>query len=179
MPRLDCRAFMRLRPVILALLAAAAPLRAEEDEAVYADYFDWAESHGLVGVFGAPDGDLDGDGITNLMAYAFGLDLLAGPEVWDLLPELAFLGDPPEPVLAFVLPRRPPADISYVVECFTETGRRAVIARKTGNLPWIGSGRIFTRLLEDGRTEVTILPPLNAEVPVEGKPLRLRVEFAP
>ncbi len=163
------------------MVAAIAPLLAEEveDVPVYADYFDWAESHGLVGMFGAPDADLDGDGITNLMSYAFGLDPLAGSEDWELLPELAFLGDPPEPVLAFVLPARPPVDVSYVVECFTDTGRRVVIARKTGGTPWTGSGRIFTSLLEDGRTEVTILPPLEADVPAEGRPLRLRVEFAP
>lgn len=181
MRRLNCRAFVKFRTVILALAAAIAPLSADETEDfdAFGSYFDWAESHGLVGVFGAPDADLDGDGITNLMAYAFGIDPLAGSEVWDLLPELEFLGDPPEPVLAFILPPRIPTDITYVVDCLTESGRRVTIARKTGATPWAGSGRIFTRLLKNGSTEVTVLPPMEAEIPAEGKPLRLKVEFAP
>lgn len=179
--RLDCRAFVKLRSVILALTAALAPLSAvkAEDFDAFGSYFEWAESHGLVGVFAAPDTDLDGDGITNLMAYAFGIDPFSGSEAWDRLPELGFHGDPPEPVLAFVLPPRIPADISYVVDCLTEDGRRVTVARKTGATPWSGSARIFTRLLKNGSTEVTILPPLEAEIPAEGKPLRLKVEFAP
>lgn len=179
--RLDCRAFVKLRTVILAMAAALAPLSVgkAEDFDVFGSYFEWAESHGLVGVFAAPDADLDGDGVTNLMAYAFGIDPLAGSEVWDLLPELGFQGDPPEPVLAFILPPRIPADISYVVDCLTEEGRRVTVARKTGATPWDGRARIFTRLLKNGSTEVTILAPLDVEASSEGKPLRLKVEFAP
>lgn len=142
-------------------------------------YFDWASANGLVGVFAEPDADLDTDGITNLMAYAFDLAPMNDPEAWDKLPTLAMIGDPPEPVMIFVLPAEIPRDVSYVVDLVTDGGKRVEIARKNGRGPWLGNGEISKRKLEDGCTEVSIQIPLELEIPEVAKPLRLRVEFLP
>ena len=158
------------------LLAGLAPAWAGEG---HGDYFDWADANGLVGVFADPEADLDTDGITNLMAYAFDLAPVNDPEAWEKLPTLAFVGDPPEPMMTFVLPAEIPRDVSYVVDLVTDKGKRIEIARKDGRGPWQGTGDIARRKLENGCTEVTVLIPLDLEVPEGGKPLRLRVEFAP
>ncbi len=142
-------------------------------------YFDWADSNGLMGMIAEPDADLDGDGITNLMAYAFDLMPVNDPEAWEKLPSLAFVGDPPEPLIIFLLPPEVPRDISYVVEMITEEGARVEIARKNGRGPWLGRGEINRRRLKDGCTEVVVQIPLEMEIPETGKPLRLRVEFLP
>jgi len=46
-------------------------------------YLEWADSNGLAGPFAEPDADLDSDGITNLMAYAFDLAPVNDPEAWE------------------------------------------------------------------------------------------------
>ena len=168
---------MSCRPFLAAcglLLAGLVPASAGES-----DYFDWADANGLVGVFADPEADLDTDGITNLMAYAFDLSPVNDPEAWEKLPTLAFLGDPPEPLMIFELPAEVPRDVSYVVELVTDAGSRIEIARKDGRAPWKGTGEITRRKLENGGTEVTVQIPLDLDVPEGGKPLRLRVEFAP
>jgi len=142
-------------------------------------YFDWAGANGLLGVFAEPDADLDTDGITNLMAYAFDLAPMNDPDAWDKLPSLAFIGDPPEPVMIFVLPPEIPRDISYVVDLMTESGARVEIARKNGRDAWFGTGEVSRRRLEDGCTEVAVQIPLEMEIPEVARPLRLRVEFLP
>ena len=157
------------------LLAGLLPASAEGA----GGYFEWADANGLVGVFAEPDADLDTDGITNLMAYAFDLAPMNDPEAWDKLPTLAFVGDPPEPVMIFVLPPEIPRDISYVVDVVTDGGKRVEIARKNGRGAWTGTGEISKRKLEDGCTEVTVQIPLEMVVPEVAKPLRLRVEFLP
>jgi hypothetical protein len=168
---------MSCRPVLAAiglLLAGLVPASAGES-----DYFDWADANGLVGVFADPEADLDTDGITNLMAYAFDLAPMNDPDAWEKLPTLAFIGDPPEPLMIFVLPAEVPRDVSYVVELVTDDGNRTEIARKDGRAPWKGTGEISRRKLDNGSTEVTVQIPLDLEVPESPKPLRLRVEFAP
>lgn len=142
-------------------------------------YLDWAEANGLAGPFAAPDADLDTDGITNLMAYAFDLSPVNDPDAWEKLPSLAFIGDPPEPVMTFVLPREIPRDVSYVVELVKEDGKRVEIARKNGRGPWKGAGEVFRRKLEDGCTEISVEAPLDQPIPEGESPLRLRVEFLP
>jgi hypothetical protein len=168
---------MSCRPVLAAfglLLAGLVPASAGES-----DYFDWADANGLVGVFADPEADLDADGITNLMAYAFDLAPMNDPDAWEKLPTLAFIGDPPEPLMIFVLPPEVPRDVSYVVEMMTDEGNRIEIARKDGRAPWRGTGEITRRKLENGCTEVTVQIPLDLDIPEGAKPLRLRVEFAP
>ena len=171
-------AFMRLRAVVIScglfVCGPGSALAAGDG-----DYFDWASANGLVGVFAAPDADLDTDGITNLMAYAFDLAPMNDADAWDKLPSLAFVGDPPEPVMVFVLPPEIPRDVSYVVDMVTEEGARVEIARKNGRSPWAGPGEISRRKLDDGCTEVTVHIPLEMEIPEVAKPLRLRVEFLP
>lgn len=142
-------------------------------------YFDWAGANGLLGVFAEPDADLDEDGITNLMAYAFDLAPVNDPEAWDKLPTLALVGDPPEPVMIFVLPPEIPRDVCYIVDMVTDGGRRIEIARKSGRGGWIGTGEIFRERLDDGCTRITVQIPLDMEIPEVVKPLRLRVEFLP
>lgn len=142
-------------------------------------YMDWAEANGLVGVFAEPDADLDTDGITNLMAYAFDLAPISDPEAWDKLPSLAFVGDPPEPVMIFVMPPEIPHDVSYVVDLILDDGKRVEIARKNGRGAWAGSGEITRRKLDDGCTEIMVQIPLDMEIPEVAKPLKLRVEFLP
>ena len=142
-------------------------------------YLQWASANGLVGVFAEPDADLDTDGITNLMAYAFDLAPVNDPEAWEKLPTLALIGDPPEPVMIFVLPSEVPRDVSYVVEMVTEEGTRIEIARKNGRAPWFGIGEISKRKMEDRCTEVSVQIPLELDIPEVAKPLRLRVEFLP
>lgn len=142
-------------------------------------YLEWADANGLVGVFAEPEADLDTDGITNLMAYAFDLAPMNDMEAWDKLPSLAFLGDPPEPVMIFVMPPEIPRDVSYVVDLVDDNGKRVEIARKNGRGAWTGSGEITRRKLEDGCTEVMVQIPLDMDIPDEEKPLRLRVEFLP
>jgi hypothetical protein len=142
-------------------------------------YFDWAEANGLVGVFAEPDADLDADGITNLMAYAFDLAPISDDEAWAKLPSLAFIGDPPEPVMVFVLPPEIPHDVCYVVEVVTDGGQRVEIARKSGRGAWGGIGEISRDKLDDGCTEVSVRIPLEMAIPEAAKPLRLRVEFLP
>jgi hypothetical protein len=163
------------RALLAALLIAGGSGVAQAGD----DYFEWAEAHGLVGVFAEPDADLDTDGITNLMAYAFDLAPIDDGDAWAKLPSLAFLGDPPEPVIVFVLPPEIPRDVCYVVDLVTDGGERIEIARKNGRGPWGGSGEIFRRKLADGTTEVTVQVPLDREIPEGPKPLRLRVEFLP
>jgi hypothetical protein len=143
------------------------------------DYFEWAAGNGLIGVLAEPDADLDTDGITNLMAYAFDLSPLSDPEAWEKLPTLAFIGDPPEPIMVFLLPPEIPRDVSYVVELITDDGGKVELARKNGRGAWSGSGEITRRKLDDGCTEVTVQIPLEMEVPDGNQPLRLRVEFLP
>ena len=142
-------------------------------------YFDWADANGLVGVFAEPDADLDTDGITNLMAYAFDLAPMNDVDAWEKLPSLAFVGDPPEPVMVFVLPPEIPRDICYVVDLLTDDGERIEIARKNGRGAWQGTGEVFRRRLDDGCTEITVQIPLDLEIPDGPRPLRLRVEFQP
>jgi hypothetical protein len=142
-------------------------------------YVEWAESNGLAGAFAEPDSDLDGDGITNLMAYAFDLAPVSDPDAWEKLPSLAFVGDPPEPVMTFVLPREIPRDVSYVVDLVTEDGKRVEIARKNGRGPWKGTAEVFRRKLDDGCTEISVEVPLEVAIPEGKSPLRLRVEFLP
>lgn len=142
-------------------------------------YFAWAEASGLVGVFAQPDADLDTDGITNLMAYAFDLAPMNDAEAWDRLPSLAIVGDPPEPVMIFVMPPEVPRDVSYVVDLLLENGKRVEIARKNGRGAWAGIGEITRRKMDDGCTEVMVQIPLDMEIPDVEKPLRLRVEFLP
>lgn len=142
-------------------------------------YFDWAEANGLVGVFAEPDADLDTDGITNLMAYAFDLAPMNDADAWEKLPSLAFVGDPPEPVMVFVLPPEIPRDVSYVVELVTDDGKRVEVARKNGRGAWQGTGEISRHKLEDGCTEVSVQIPLDMDIPEGARPLRLRVEFLP
>lgn len=156
------------------LIAGLAPASAGES-----DYFDWADANSLVGVFADPEADLDTDGITNLMAYAFDLMPMNDPDAWEKLPTLAFIGDPPEPLMIFVLPAEVPRDVSYVVDLVAEDGSRVEIARKDGRAPWRGTGEISRRKLDNGCTEVTVQVPLDLAIPEGGKPLRLRVEFAP
>jgi hypothetical protein len=158
------------------LLAGLLPAAAEE---AGSDYFEWADAHGLVGVFADPEADLDRDGITNLMAYAFDLSPVNDPDAWDKLPTLALVGDPPEPMISFVLPAEIPRDVSYVVDLITDEGKRVEIARKDGRGPWHGKGEVNKRKLENGCTEITVLIPLDMAVPEGEKPLRLKVEFAP
>ena len=141
------------------------------------DYFDWADAHGLVGVFADPQADLDTDGITNLMAYAFDLAPVNDPDAWEKLPTLAFVGDPPEPMITFVLPAEIPRDVSYIVQMVTEEGKRVEIARKDGRGAWHGTGDISKRKLDNGCTEVTVFIPMSVAVPDVPKPLRLKVEF--
>ncbi|WP_193211907.1 hypothetical protein [Luteolibacter marinus] len=155
------------------LLAGQAVVTAQDG------YFDWAEANGLLGVFADPDADLDTDGITNLMAYAFDLAPMNDAGAWEKLPSLAFIGDPPEPVMVFVLPPEIPRDVSYVVEVVTDSGSRVEIARKNGRGAWRGAGEISRRRLDDGCTEVSVQIPLDMEVPDGRRPLRLRVEFLP
>lgn len=143
------------------------------------DYLTWAEAHGLVGAFAEPEADLDGDGITNLMAYAFDLAPVNDPEAWEKLPSLAFMGDPPEPVMTFVLPPEIPRDVSYVVDLVDADGKRIEIARKNGRGPWKGTGEVFRRKLENGTSEISVEIPLDMEIPEGARPLRLRVEFLP
>lgn len=167
---------MSLRSAVAACglpLAGLGPVSAQDG------YLAWADANGLLGVFAAPEADLDADGITNLMAYAFDLAPMNDAEAWDKLPSLAFLGDPPEPVMVFVMPPEIPRDVSYVVEMVDDHGRRIEIARKNGRSPWKGTGEITRRKLEDGCTEVMVQIPLDLEIPEEEKPLRLRVEFLP
>jgi hypothetical protein len=142
-------------------------------------YFDWAEANGLVGVFAEPDADLDADGISNLMAYAFDLAPMNDDGAWAKLPSLAFIGDPPEPVMVFVLPPEIPHDVCYVVDLVTDGGQRVEIARKNGRGVWGGIGEIRRTKLDDGGTEVVVRIPLDMEIPEAAKPLRLRVEFLP
>jgi hypothetical protein len=142
-------------------------------------YLEWADANGLVGVFAEPDADLDTDGITNLMAYAFDLAPLNDAEAWDKLPSLAFIGEPPEPVMIFVMPPEIPRDVSYIVDMVLDDGKRVEIARKNGRGAWAGSGEISRRKLEDGCTEIMVQIPLDMEIPEGGKPLQLRVEFLP
>jgi hypothetical protein len=113
------------------------------------------------------------------MAYAFDLAPMNDMDAWDKLPSLAFLGDPPEPVMIFVMPPEIPRDVSYVVDLVDDDGKRVEIARKNGRGAWAGSGEITRRKLEDGCTEVMVQIPLDMEIPDEEKPLRLRVEFLP
>jgi hypothetical protein len=142
-------------------------------------YLEWVEAHGLAGPFAEPEADLDTDGITNLMAYAFDLAPVNDPEAWEKLPALAFIGDPPEPVMTFVLPREIPRDVSYVVDLVTDDGKRIEIARKNGRGPWKGVGEVFRRKLEDGCTEISVEVPLDMAIPEGNRPVRLRVEFLP
>lgn len=175
------RASMKFPVLLLAVMAGISPLLAAEGDnaPVYTDYLDWADNHGLVGMLAQPDVDIDGDGVTNLMAYAFGLGPLGDPEtVWDVIPSLDFLGDPPEPVLQFVLPPRPPADVTYVIEAVLADGTRVEIARKNGLTPWTGEAKVSKKPRKDGSMEITVYAPLDLELPEEGRPLRLRVEFA-
>ncbi|TAE77248.1 MAG: hypothetical protein EAZ84_05100 [Verrucomicrobia bacterium] len=143
------------------------------------DYFDWAEANGLVGVFADPDADLDADGISNLMAYAFDLAPMNDDEAWLRLPSLAFLGDPPEPVMLCVLPPEIPRDVCYVVEVLGDAGQRVEIARKNGRGAWGGIGEIRRVRLDDGCTEVRVSMPIDMAIPELARPLRLRVEFLP
>ncbi len=158
------------------LAASLAPASAAEGDGAY---FDWAQANGLLGMLAEPDADLDADGITNLMAYAFDLAPMNDPEAWEKLPSLAFVGDPPEPMMVFVLPPEIPRDVSYVVEMITGEGDRVEIARKNGRGPWLGRGEISRYKLKDGCTEVIVQIPLEMEIPEVVKPLRLRVEFLP
>ena len=143
------------------------------------DYFEWAEANGLVGVFAEPDADFDTDGITNLMAYAFDLEPMNDADAWEKIPSLAFVGDPPEPVMIFILPLEIPRDVSYVVDVVTDAGHRVEVARKNGRGVWQGSGEISRRKLQNGGTEVSVQIPLDMDIPEGTKPLRLRVEFLP
>ena len=154
-------------------LAGLVPASAQEG------YLEWADANGLVGVFAEPEADLDTDGITNLMAYAFDLAPMNDADAWDKLPSLAFVGDPPEPVMIFVMPPEIPRDVSYVVDLVADDGKRIEIARKSGRGAWTGTGEISRRKLEDGCTEVMVQVPLDMEVPAGDKPLHLRVEFLP
>jgi len=142
-------------------------------------YLEWADANGLIGVFAEPEADLDTDGITNLMAYAFDLAPMNDPEAWEKLPSLAFVGDPPDPVMIFVMPPEIPRDVSYVVELVLDSGKRVEIARKNGRGAWHGTGEITRRKLDDGCTEVMVQIPLEMEIPEAVKPLNLRVEFLP
>lgn len=142
-------------------------------------YLEWADANGLVGVFAEPDADLDTDGITNLMAYAFDLAPMNDAEAWDKLPSLAFVGDPPEPVMIFVMPPEIPRDVSYIVDLVLEDGKRVEIARKNGRGAWGGRGEVTRRKMDDGCTEIMVQIPLDMEIPEGGKPLQLRVEFLP
>lgn len=163
------------RALLPCLLLAGGSLAASASDG----YFEWADANGLVGVFAEPEADLDTDGITNLMAYAFDLAPMNDADAWAKLPSLAFVGDPPEPVIVFVLPGEIPRDICYVVDLVTDGGQRVEIARKNGRGAWGGSGEIYRRKLADGGTEVTVQIPLDREIPEGAKPLRLRVEFLP
>lgn len=142
-------------------------------------YFDWAEAHGLTGEYASPEADLDEDGITNLMAYAFDLAPADDPDAWEKLPSLAFVGDPPEPVISFVLPEEIPRDISYIVDLVLADGIRVELARKSGRGAWRGPGVIFRRKLQEGGQEISVEIPLDLEIPDGERPLRLRVEFLP
>lgn len=143
------------------------------------DYFEWADASGLIGVFADPEADFDEDGITNLMAYAFDLAPMNDPEAWDKLPLLAFIGDPPEPIMIFLLPPEIPRDVSYIVELVTDSGERIELARKNGRGAWKGEGELSKQRLEDGCTEITVQVPLTFDLPEGPRPLRLRVEFLP
>lgn len=168
---------MTLRSIAFAVLAVALPLAAhaaEEEKGYYA----WAEAQGLVGVFAAPDFALDDDGVmTNLKAYAFGMDPLTDDDTCDKLPFLSEAGDPPEPVITFVLPKHVPQDVSYIIETKLADGKRVEIARKDGSSPWFGAARILKKQLDDGSTEVSVLLPLGLEVAKKSQPLILRVEL--
>ena len=167
---------MRWKSIVVAcgLLLAGPQVASAQD-----GYLEWADANGLVGPLAEPDADLDSDGITNLMAYAFDLAPVNDSDAWEKLPSLAFIGDPPEPVMTFVLPKEIPRDVSYVVDLVTEDGKRIEIARKNGRGPWKGTGEVFRRKLENGCTEISVEVPLDVAIPEGESPLRLRVEFLP
>jgi hypothetical protein len=169
---------MKLLSAILCCALGISVLRAEDRVRGSNSYMEWASAHGLAGVFAQPDADLDGDGITNIMAYAFGLEPAGDPDAWAILPSLIYVGQPPEPVLEFVIPANPRHDVSYIVDCITANGKRVEIARKSGGSPWRGSALIIKALQDDGSTDVTVIPPPEIEISESGKPLRLRVDFS-
>jgi hypothetical protein len=169
---------MILRSIALACVATALTFTARAADGD-PGYFAWAEAQGLVGVFASPDADFDGDGVTNLMSYAFGLDALSDDETYEKLPYRSDMGDPPEPAITFILPAHVPDDVSYIVEMSTPDGKRVEIARKNGKAAWFGAGRVTKRKLKDGSTEISVLPPLEMDVPEGENPLHLKVEFSP
>lgn len=174
------RVRMTLRSLACALVALSLPLAAMAAEEKDRGYFAWAEAQGLVGVFASPDADFDGNGVTNLMSYAFGLDALSDEETYEKLPYRSDVGDPPEPAITFVLPAHVPKDVSYIIEMSTEDGKTVEIARKNGGSDWFGAGKVIKTKREDGSTEISVLLPPEDDIPPDGEnPLHLRVEFKP
>jgi uncharacterized protein YjiK len=121
--------------------------------------------------------DFDGDGVSNLMEYALGINptLTAGANGIASLPT-GLLSDPDALLidrltLSFNLPNPSPADISYIVESTDDLETWTAVASKTGSGAWTWLGGGTNHIVTNGTNPITVK--VGDLVPSSGNPRRL------
>ncbi len=117
------------------------------------NYYNYVNGHGLLGNDADPDADPNGDGVTNIEAYAFRLNP-AGPfpAAWrQRLPRFATVGNGSSayPGITWTLVQPYPADVEFIVGESDDLVEWTEIARRKG----YGVGSLWTGLVASSVTE--------------------------
>ena len=143
---------------------------------------DYVAGHGLTGNDALPDADPNGDGITNIEAYAFRLNP-AGPfpGSWrDRLPRFTthLGGRSTRPAITWELPSPLPNDVRFVVEESETLSGWTSIAQRTGyglGSLWIGSSSLS---ISDSGTPRTVIVPGSQSIDSQDRDfLRLDLQY--
>jgi hypothetical protein len=127
-------------------------------------YNQWVSDHFTEQEIGNPaivgqDADPDGDGLANLIEYAFGTEPREGSSDRDLTritPEVAQVAGERRLRLRFTLPEFIPTDLVYQIEVSDDLDEWTVVAEQTGVAGWAGAAGSTIAPVVNGRREHVI-----------------------
>jgi hypothetical protein len=141
----------------------------------------WASTFGLNDATAEMGAINNPQGISNLMAYALGLNPTIGVPVNATVDPLPILilsdGDPVFPGLEFHIPSNAPSDICYIVESANDLiSPWITLSTKVGGGGWVGSGYVLQLPVPGSYTRQTLF--LDESIGASPqKYIRLRVEL--
>ncbi|MCW1884761.1 hypothetical protein OKA04_08475 [Luteolibacter flavescens] len=130
-----------------------------------AGYSQWVAEHFTPQEAGDPsivgqDSDPDGDGVSNVIEYAFGSDPRANDlSLSRVTPEVVQVSGQRRLRLRFTLPENLPADVIYQIELSDDLRAWTSVARQTGVAGWPGTATSTVAPAVNGRREHVITSP--------------------
>jgi len=139
-----------------------------------ADYDRWVSDHFSEQEVGDPaivgqDADPDGDGLANVLEYAFGTEPREGGADRNLArvtPEVVEVAGQKRLRLRFTLPEFIPTDVLYQVEVSDDLDEWTVVAEQSGAVGWSGGADALVAPAAGGRREHVIT---DVTMPATGK----------